>query len=208
MTDIIPYNQYIMLSNIQDHWPPDLHPSTGYKQHHTAYVGQVNESMENLHDPAWWTGFRISSPTYKGESTIRLLKRDGTPAFALYPEIPTIVGEWTPFPWPIPGKMATEMVLYVECPGLDTHTYSLRLSFQEMTRLSIHERYLFVENSEVHHVWNGRRKAWGNRTEGAEPAWRTFHTLVPPMKRLLSEPAWDDYKPFCIHAWDESVKME
>ena len=198
-----------MLSDIRTHWTPELHPSVGHKQQPTMYCGPAKESLEDLHEPAWWTGFRITSPTYKGTLSVRLLNRDGTLAFPLYQDIPTQVGLWTPFPWPIPARMATVMGLYLEIPGLpDSHKYSVRIAFQEMTQLSVHDRYLFVENGNVHHVWNGRRKAWGNRTEGAEPVWRTLHILVPPMSRLLSEPAWDNDTPFCIHAWDEPVRTK
>ena len=193
-----------MLSDIRAQWPPDLHPMIGYKQQPMVYKGPSRESLDDLHDPAWFTGFRIASPTYKGTISIRLLKRDGTLAFSLYQDIQAIVGTWTPFPWPIPAKMASTMGLYVDIPGLDTHIYSLRIAFQEMPQLSVHERYLFVENNEVHHCWNGRRKAWGNRVEGAEPVWRTLHTIVPTMAQLISEP-WDDSKPFCIHEWNEHV---
>lgn len=201
-----------MLSDIHTHWPP-VHPSLsiGHKQQPTMYRGPATESLADLHDPAWWTGFRITSPTFSGENSaqipVRILKRDGTAAFPRFPDIQATVGTWKPFPWPIPARMATVMGLYLEIPGLDTHAYSLRVAFQEMSLLSIQDRYLFVEKGIAHHVWDGRRKAWGNFAGGAEPTWRTFHVLVPPMTRLISEPAWDDSNLFCIHAWDEPVRQ-
>jgi hypothetical protein len=101
--------------------------------------------------------------------------------------------------------MATAMGMYVDIPGLHGHIYSLRVAYQDMPYLPVNDRYLFIENGDVHHVWNGRRKAWGNRTEGTEPVWRTFHTIVPTMARLISGAALNNVAPFCIHAWDESV---
>ena len=208
-----------MLSDIHAHWPPDNHPTVGYKQQPKLYRGPLQESLEDLHDPAWWTGFRIASPSISGSVhlTVRLLRQDGSPAFPFYEEIPTQVGRWTPFPWAIPAKMATVMGLYLDIPGLaDSQPYSLRIAFQEMAQLSVQDRYLFVENGEIHHMWDGRRKVWNGRNirmesgmdcriRLGEPIWRTFHILVPSMSRLLSEPVWEDDKPFCIHAWDEPV---
>jgi len=208
-----------MLSDIHAHWPPDAHPSVGYKQHPKLYRGPVQESLEDLHDPAWWTGFRIATPSPSASPsaslTVRLLRQDGAP---LYEDIPTQVGSWTPFPWAIPAKMATAMGLYLDIPGLPhSQPYSVRIAFQEMKQLSVKDRYLFVENGAIHHMWDGRRKVWNTRTGTSsckgtdcrirlgEPMWRTFHILVPPMSRLISEPVWEDDKPFCIHAWDEPV---
>ena len=216
-----------MLSDIYAHWTPDAHPSVGYKQYPKLYRGPVQESLGDLHEPAWWTGFRIATPAPSISSpgpgpgpvhmTVRLLRQDGSPAFPFYEEIPTQVGCWTPFPWAIPAKMATIMGLYLDITGLpDSQPYSVRIAFQEMKQLSVQDRYLFVENGEVHHMWDGRRKVCNGRNirmepgmdcriRLGEPMWRTFHILVPPMSRLISEPRWDDDKPFCIHAWDEPV---
>jgi hypothetical protein len=192
-----------MLSDILTMWPPSHSPSIGYKQQPKVVQGRYCESLEDLHEPAWWTGFRISSVSYSGTMTVRLQRKDGS-VFDPFPsqEIPT--GEWVPFRWPIPAKMASVLGLTLDVSGAESHSYSVRVAFQEMSHLSSNDRYLFLDNKEICYLWDGRRKAWIDRLSDVEPVWRTLHTLVPPMSRLLSQPPWND-TPFCIHAWDEAV---
>ena len=201
-----------MLSKIRLFWPPGqvTHAEIGHMQRmmHTT-KGRLVCSMDGLHDPAWWTGLRIAILSKSETFDVSLKKRDGSLAFPNGCRWIQESNEWIVFPWPIPAKMATEMGVYVEIQTLHPteveQSLTVRIMFQELSRMSVFDKYLFVDKDKPLHYWNGRRKAWGNEEEGAEPIWRTLHTVVPKMEQLISD-SWDD-TPFCIHSWDEKLHI-
>jgi hypothetical protein len=104
--------------------------------------------------------------------------------------------------------MATEMNMSVKITSVDagpSDTLCVVLTFQE---LPITDKFLFAtEQGAIVQYWNAKTHVAGSRLGGKEPAWRTLHTIVPPMSRLLSPVEWNDAKPFCIHEWGELVPL-
>jgi hypothetical protein len=104
--------------------------------------------------------------------------------------------------------MATEMKLSVKITPIDSNsseTLSIILTFHELPAT---DKFLFAtEQGAIVQYWNARTHVAGSRLGGKEPVWRTLHTIVPPMTRLLSAIPWDDKKPFCAHEWGELVSL-
>lgn len=204
-----------MLSDIPNAWPPapgQGQPQTGWKMStRRPNDGPWRETLLGLHEPAWWTGVRLSG---SGQFRVRLQKAGGGPAFPEAADECYWVqsgGTWHPFPWVIPAAMATHMQMTVEVEPLDPlvdSTVVMHVAFHELPQLQPRDRYLFVHRDGLSiQVWNGRQRTWGCPTEGDEPVWNTLHLLVPPAARLLSNPHWID-RVFCIHAWDEPCPLD
>jgi hypothetical protein len=195
-----------MLSDIVHFWPPPFgQPEVGNKTVH-ADKSHIHDTLVGLHEHAWWTGIRVGLyPLQNVPIEVRLSMRNGSTMMA--EEFMTWIqseGTWTPFPFPIPAKMATtlQIDISVRVVGSANQHMSVCMSFQELPHLIENDRYLFVsDNDTVLLYWNGARRAWGNPAEGAEPTWRTIHRVVPTMRRLLSNSPYQD--TFCIHRWDQ-----
>lgn len=162
-----------------------------------------HEYLLNLHEPAWWTGVRISSLDPNEEFDVKLGMTDGPLTWTQRS------GAWAPFPWPIPARMADKMGLILEFKSRGTNMsapqYAVRTAFAELPGMPVDERYLFFdEPGAVQFYWNGKRNAWGTRTKGAEPQWRSIHMLVPPSSMLAG---WNDNRVFCMHEWSETVPV-
>jgi len=174
------------------------------------------ESLVGLHNPAWWTGVRltVSEPEYKeAQFRVRLLTEDGLPAFGVAPqacEWTQLNRQWCAFPWPIPAAAATDIELVAEITFLDSDQpvfASIVFSFHEMKLMAVRDRYLFItEKGNIVQQWNGRRHSWGSPLSGAPPEWRTTHSVVPPMSMILDTYGWED-DVFCIHEWDERYSV-
>jgi len=199
-----------MISDLEHFWPPAPGPNqtqTGTKTLNTSFSGVTHETLVGLHNPAWWSGIRIATDPQR-RFRIRLIKSDDSPAFDCAQnecEWEQAANVWTHLPWAIPAAMATAMDLMVEITSNDpTPTFvSVKLCFHELTRLSIRDRYLFMNrDGRIIQQWNGSQRSWGSPVSGEPPTWRTIHRLVPPAQLLEG---WDDNKVFCIHEWDEQV---
>lgn len=205
-----------MLSEIAAHWPPAPspdQPETGHKTLNEQHAGAYRETLVGLHEPAWWTGVRLTTPNHPQlRFRVRLLKLHDEPAFRLAADACTWTqqsGEWVKFPWAFPAMMANMMGLQLEITPLDAPEggvwINTRIAFHEIPDIRAHEPLLFVSaNGRVQHYWNGRQHVWGNLDEGAEPRWQTIHIPVPPSSHLAG---WNDNKLFCIHAWNEVLDM-
>lgn len=177
----------------------------------------ITESMVGLHEPAWWTGLRITTldqPHPEFLYRVRLLRGDGELAFDAVPHLCEWIqrgGQLLPFPWPIPAIMATEMKLSVKITPVDagpSDTLCIILTFHEMSAIPPTDKFLFAtEQGGIVQYWNGKTHVGGSRLGGKEPTWRTLHSIVPPMTRLLSTIPWNDAKPFCAHEWGELVAL-
>jgi len=218
-----------MLSNLQTFWPPrpgPREPQTGTKisDHTATTVDPIRENLTDLHEPAWWSGIRVTVSTHnhridRGQACVRLIKADGSPAFDLAPtecEWIQTYNTWTKFPWAIPAAMATTLDLRIEVTLLDVPNSPsfarLTACFHEMPFLRPRDRYLFVDSGgKILQQWNGRQHADGvpgrNNTPGRgdNPVWRTIHHVVPPSSMLQD---WDDTTVFCVHDWDEIVPLD
>jgi len=121
-------------------------------------------------------------------------------------------GEWRPFPWAFPAEMAATLGAAViirpitEMGVGESVPTAIKIAFQEMD-LPIRECYLFADRrGRLRQLWNGKTQQAGTPNDGAEPVWRTIHTVVPPMDVLLDRDVerWQD-TPFCVHDWSEIV---
>lgn len=198
------------LSDIPQFFPPTSGDSrVGWKDLFQPVVendGTFRESLVGLHEPAWWTGVRIASLDANQEFRVELLKLHDEFAIGTWTQR---AGVWTAFPWAIPAKMASLMGLMLRITPLGTNMttpqYAVRTAFAELSTMPVDERYLFFdETGVVQFYWNGRRQAWGSRSQGAEPQWRSIHMLVPPSSMLEG---WNDNRVFCMHEWSETVPV-
>jgi len=196
-----------MLSNIATFWPPNPGPQqteTGTKTRQTYFDTALVESLADLHEPAWWSGLRISTP-HKMGFHVRLLRRDGSPVFESADEWTQPSGEWRNFPWPIPAAMGRELGIRLEVVPIDPADNGmlvvLTTCFHELPLMGPRDRYLFV-NAEgaALQIWDGKRHISSSPQRGPPPAWRTIHSVVPP---LLEK--WTGALDFCIHDWTETV---
>jgi len=196
-------------------WPP-TDDSTGFKTLQSQ-DGHCVEILANLHEPAWWTGVRVSvtsgpkpepNPEPDPVVHVQLVKPDGTPAIDKgLCEWFQNTNTWMPFPWAIPAAMATKLDLRLVITVVDKTVnpdepvhISVRTCFHEMPYMPPRDKYLFVDDAGcVLHYWNGRLHMDGTPNRGYSPTWRTIHRVILPMWK------WDDNKMFCIHGWDEIV---
>jgi len=172
-------------------------PSTtpGTKTLHGVISAGHKETLDSLHNPAWWSYLRLVSPYYPaGQFRVRFLKSDGLPVFDNGScEWIQASGQTHHLPWAIPATMADTLGIYCDITCLDTAepTFVTRiLGFHEMPHLSPYDRYLFVnEHGNIMMAWEGQFRIW------PEPAWGERHRVVSP----LAEPdlPFSDYYPIC-----------
>ena len=210
-----------MLSAIKNAWPPAPgadQSMTGWKMMTRMGSAVWVEDLRGLHMGSWWTGLRLTAAGEAGGAPaqryrVRLVDGTGREPFLEEPGACTweqLSGEWAPLPWPIPADLATSrrFQLVVEPvdpvrPGLAT---SVRITFHDMPDK---ERYIFVAGDGTPRLlWDGGRNVWGTPFEGAEPIWRTFHTVVPPMARILNNAGWAENRPYCCHGWDDRAQLD
>lgn len=197
-----------MLSDIKHFWPPPFgQPEVGYKKM-SVHGSSVEMKMNDLHESAWWTGLRLTAyPHSNAPLRVQLHASEGFDFPQVITEWTQIDGEWTPFPYPIPARMAATMKLRLVVQTLNEADITMCASFHEMFVLPPNDKYLFVSDTgQVQFYWNGRRRAHGNPESGAEPAWRSVHYVVPTMRFLINSES-DSPQVFCIHGWDETVPM-
>ena len=199
-----------MLSSVRTAWPPEPGPeqATGYKQ----FMGDVfeahSESLDSLHEPAWWTGVRVYTPGEPRVCSIRLVGRNGPLGREFEWNQPT--GVWTAFPWPIAAHIGKAMGLCLELQFIaveEAIPVSLRICFHEMPDMPNDVPYLFFDtNGSAVAAWHASQQEFVLRgSEGA--AWNSIHFLVPRMNRLLTSPSWDDDRLVCFHDWSERVPL-
>lgn len=198
-----------MLSSIRTAWPPEPSPEqqgTGYKQ----FIGEVfeshRESLDSLHEPAWWTGVRVYTPGPNRPCSLRLVGRNGPLGREF--EWTQQTGVWTAFPWPIPAHIGKELELQLELQFIaveEAVPVSLRVCFHDMPDMPNDVNYLLVGlNGDPVAAWHASQRDFVLR--GAEGvAWNSIHFLIPPMERLLQSPSWDDDRLVCFHHWTERV---
>jgi hypothetical protein len=186
-------------------WPPEPGPTTGFKtKFPEGLEHEKTESLNQLIHPGWWSGVKIIVPTEERASfSVRLVTEDGEPVFM--EERDQEANVWVPFPWLIPGGMATAMKLRLEVKRIDSDSpfmFGIITSFCILPTLLARDRYLFMkEDRHMAYFWNGAKNTWGSPTKGDEPAWRTIHTVIPPFDRMGS---WNQ-PVFCIHDWSERL---
>jgi hypothetical protein len=213
-----------MLSDIAAHWPPTPsgnEPQTGYKTL-TQQVGYSwSETLVGLHEPAWWTGVKLSIPDQDGATfRVSLTNRHGFIA-----DWSQGTGQWHAFPWPIPAQAASiaDFRIHItidDVDGNDSYWLNMRFSFQEMPDMDPHGRYLFVEESgKLKHHWNGGQEQWGSAPDGSDdedgdtrgdaPAWGREYRVVPPMSRFIEyESAWNNEMSHTPAEWNILAEMD
>jgi hypothetical protein len=203
----------MMISDFATSWPPA--PLTGRKHLIPLLTARTRYqfSLEELHEPAWWTGLRITSiDAPEADLHIVLRRRDGSVAFDTAEDNckwTQTCGSWCHFAWPIPAAMASEMGLYLDIDYLaeegETAHFAISVCFHEMGGLDPRERYLFIEGDgvPVHH-WDGIQHLWGNPVAGLPPRWDLVHVVVPTMAQVLAV-GWNDNRMFRINSWQEIV---
>ena len=188
-------------------WPPIDDPTIGIKTLHPQDAHCVTETLANLHEPAWWSGVRVSVISARDRDPVvhvRLVKPDGTPAIDRgICEWFQNTDTWILFPWAIPAAMATKLDLRLVVTLVDPVEpvyIGVKTCFHEMPYMPPRDKYLFVDDAGcVLHYWNGRLHADGTPSRGHPPTWRTIHRVILPSWK------WNDNRMFCIHAWDEIV---
>lgn len=193
-----------MFSVVRDHWPPDFSMSCeGNKT--TRHTGPViKESIHDLHEPAWWTGVRVSTPRPTDlEATVVLASLDN-PSFEPMKWTQRF-GELCPFPYPIPAKMAAALKLYVTVT-CEQHAGPsiICLPFHEMPHLKSRDNYVFVNtDGSLVMAWDGNK--WCKSGMDHQPKWRTIHIVVPRLSSVLDK---TNTLPTmaCIHDWEEKTR--
>jgi hypothetical protein len=205
----------MMISDLATSWPPSVAPVTnvGYKHIIEEVSAEYTFSLQRLHEPAWWTGFQVTSiDTPRARIAVTLRKSNGSIAFDTAEDQCKWVQDcntWTHFPWPIPAKMADAMGLYLDISLIEeseSSHLSMKAAFHEMDGLHADERFLFIAgNGVLVHHWDGERNMWGNPIAGLNPAWNVAHTVVPTIAQVLASQEWNDNKLFAIQDWNEIV---
>ena len=196
-----------MLKTVTTLWPPPPGSvQTGTKTK-LGYGPKIIESLNDLHEPAWWTGVRVATVVPMG-FYVHLLKGDGTPVIDLATEACTWVQtthSWVQFPWAIPAGMAKALDMKLEITTIDGSAPFMEVitCFHELPQMPTNDRYLFTDaEGQLLQVWNGKILKDGTPDRGTPPVWRTLHHIVPP-PRLLQN--WTGDTVFCVHEWDETV---
>ena len=160
------------------------------------------ETLDSLHNPAWWSYLRLVSPYYpEGQFRVKFLKSDGLPVFDNGScEWTQAAGQTRHLPWAIPATMADTLGIYCEitCLETDAPTFVTRiLGFHEMPQLSPYDHYLFVDGSgHIKMAWAGQFRIW------PEPAWGERHRVVTPL--AYGDPASRHYYPM---GWLERLDL-
>ena len=186
-----------MLSDIVRSWPPRPGPEevhTGYKQTlmRPDSVFGFTETLDDLHEPAWWTGVKLITTDADAERavfTLRLMDRYGQPFFHEAPVWDQRANVWTPFPWPIPEAFAALRGLRLRVSRIDSDEplfMSMRTCFHDMSLMSPLAPYIFLDTEEKPILyWDGLR--WGSPQSGSLP--RLTYTPIPPFEKLSG---WND----------------
>jgi hypothetical protein len=85
-------------------WPPSLeNPESGYKTKRTEYTGAtITESLNDLHEHAWWTGLKIvvGGVDTNPEFLVTLFDSEG-----VLSTLRVRAGEAQPFQWALPANV-------------------------------------------------------------------------------------------------------
>ena len=187
-------------------WPPEPGPTTGFKTKFPEGLEyEKTQSLSQLSHPGWWSGVKILVPTEEGASfSVRLLAAEDEPVFM--EERVQEANVWVPFPWLIPGEMATAMRLRLEVKRIDSDQpfmFGIKTSFCYLPTLLARDRYLFMNpDRSFAYFWNGATQIWGSPTLGSYPVWRTIHTVIPPFDLMGSL----EQRVFCIHDWNDRLE--
>jgi len=108
------------------------------------------EALDDLHEPAWWTGVKLVTAATEGVAifSVRLVDRDGRPFFDSRCVWDQPAGEWAPFPWPISATLATARGLQLRVSRIDSDQplfLSARTCFHEMTKMDPTDSYVYVD---------------------------------------------------------------
>ena len=146
-----------MLSDIVKTWPPRPGPSessTGIKQRlmATERILTCVEALDDLHEPAWWTGVKLMTGAAEADAifSVRLFDRDGRPFFASRCVWDQPAEEWIPFPWPISAPLAAVRGLQLRVSRIDCDQplfMSIRTCFHEMTEMDPTDSYAYVDET-------------------------------------------------------------
>jgi hypothetical protein len=206
-------------------WPPISGDATvGTKTLQPQYNKRiVEENLSDLHEPAWWSGVRVTvaTPNRVLENVhvhVRLMKPDRTPAIDLGScDWVQVTNTWTRFPWAIPAAMAKALDLRLEVTLIEDEDVTavneplyvtMKTCFHEMPHLPPCDNYLFVnDDGYILQFWNGLQHVDGvppsrhNDGRGYDPLWYTNHRVVAPLWM------WDETLVFRVHDWNEQVPL-
>jgi len=186
-------------------WPPEPGPTTGFKTKFPEGLElEKTESLTKLGHPGWWSGVKILVPNETPALFhVRLVVEEGDAIFM--EERVQEANVWVPFPWLIPGEMATALGLRLEVKRIDSDIpimFGIKTAIYYLPSMLQRDRYLFMkEDRRMAYHWNGAHHSWGSPTKGAEPMWRTIHTVIPPFEMMRDM----DAHVFCIHDWSERL---
>lgn len=194
-----------MISDIHNSWPPIFgSENVGNKtilRKIAESTHSVLETLVGLHEPAWWTGIRVSAPRDDGfEGPVRISINLNHMSWT------QPIGELGPFPFPIPARLATEQKLDVAIT-IDDYVgpIAICISFQEMTGLPVRDKYVFARpDGSLVMTWDGATRSLSTPDVGVDPIWRTIHYVVPMMQELI-EGTNTLPSMSCIHDWADTV---
>jgi len=187
-------------------WPPPP-DSLQIGKKNKMGKGPIVLSLNDLHEPAWWTGVRVASIDPM-EFHVRLLKGDGTPIIDRAADACSWVQSthsWIQFPWAIPAAMGKFLDMKLEITTSDGSAPFIDVTacFHELPLMPTKDRYFFADaEGRLLQMWNGKIQKDCTPDRGPPPTWRTIYRIVPPTRLL--EKFTDTV--CCIHEWDESVK--
>ena len=197
-----------MLSDIVRSWPPRPGPEevhTGYKQTlmRPDSVFGFTETLDDLHEPAWWTGVKLITTDADAERavfTLRLMDRYGQPFFHEAPVWDQRANVWTPFPWPIPEAFAALRGLRLRVSRIDSDEplfMSMKTCFHEIAEAG---PFVFINESRAPLLfWTGAE--WGSQAQAPALTYRP----VPPFGLLHD---WDDNQMFAGPAAAGAMDMD
>lgn len=209
-----------MISNITTIWPPNPspeQPQTGTKSRFvTVSTDYIEESLTDLHLPAWWSGLQIKasiagSILEDAQFHVRLVTASGRPAFDAASnacEWEQANSEWQKLPWPISATMAKTMDLRIQitprgCPR-DVFLI-IKTSFHEMPLMPVHAHYVYHDTLGAPiHCWNGMQNVEGTQYRNVDaPSWGQEHHRVPPSSLIPTE--WYLENTLLFQSWNQSV---
>ena len=202
-----------MISNITTIWPPNPgtdQPQTGTKSRFvTVSTDYIEESLTDLHTPAWWSGIHISASITgrileDAQFRVRLITASGRPAFDAAPdacEWEQADSVWQKLPWPISAAMAKTMDLRIQITPLSCPRdvfLIIKTSFHEMPLMPVHAHYVYLDSHDVPiHCWNGVQNVEGTQHRNVDaPSWGCEHHRVPPSSKIAADWDLEDATPF------------
>jgi len=195
-----------MLSDILRTWPPGPgldETVTGTKQRLLANepLHGFTENLDDLHEPAWWTGVKIITVENVAAFSVRLIDRIGQPFFEDHCVWDQSAGEWQMFPWPIPAALAALRGLQIRISRIDNDEplfVSMKTCFHEMTMMDQVGPYLFMDDMDAPvFYWHG--DLWSTPTRGLP---LPMDVQCRPIPSIASLDKWNTGHRFIFRGWN------